>query len=227
MVRLLRNPRILALLAALAALFAVAAVVPLPSPEAIRNWAGASGPLFPVFFFLFYAAVTVAPVPRTVLTITSGILFGPLLGGSIALGASAVAAVLALAGVRALGRDRVAPYLTHPAVRAVNERLARRGWLAVTSLRMIPVAPFPVVNYCCGLSAVRPLPYLVATVLGSAPGTFGTVALVGSLTAGTDPAMLLVSGACFAVGIVGLIIDARWGVPETATSGSPTDSATV
>ncbi|MGW5574155.1 TVP38/TMEM64 family protein [Nocardia thailandica] len=227
MARLFRNPRILAILAAVAALFAVAAVMPLPSPEAIRNWAGASGPLLPVLFFLFYAVVAVAPVPRTVLTVTSGILFGPLLGGSLALGASAVAAMLALGGVRALGRERVAPHLTHPAVRAVNERLARRGWLAVASLRMIPVAPFPVVNYCCGLSSVRPLPYLAATVLGSAPGTFGTVTLVGSLTADTDPAMLLVSGGCFALGIVGLIIDARWPVPETAAREPADSPATV
>ncbi|MFB7874159.1 TVP38/TMEM64 family protein [Nocardia sp. NPDC056064] len=209
MSRLIRSPRLLLALAGVAALFVVAMLVPLPGPQQIRDWAGGAGPLLPVLFFLFYSLVAVAPVPRTVLTVTSGVLFGPVLGSLLALSATAVSATIALLGVRALGRDRVAAHLTHPAVRAIDARLARRGWLAVAALRMIALAPFSVVNYCCGLSSVRVLPYLVATVAGSAPGTIATVVLAGSLAGDTHPMAVTISAVCLSIGVIGLFVDAR------------------
>ncbi|MFC4128147.1 TVP38/TMEM64 family protein [Nocardia rhizosphaerae] len=219
MLRLIRSPRVLLALAGIVALFAVAATAPLPGPQQIREWAGGAGPLLPVLFFVFYALVAVAPVPRTVLTVTSGVLFGPVLGSVLALSASGVSATIALLGVRALGRDRVAGHLNHPAVRAIDSRLAQRGWLAVAALRMIPMAPFSVVNYCCGLSSVRVLPYLIATVAGSAPGTIATVVLAGSLAGGTDPIAITVSAVCLSLGLVGLVIDAR--LPVSAPAAEP------
>ncbi|MFD3701707.1 TVP38/TMEM64 family protein [Nocardia sp. NPDC058658] len=223
MSRLIRSPRLLITLAGLAALFVLAMLVPLPGPQQIREWAGGAGPLLPLFFFLFYAVVAVFPVPRTVLTVTSGVLFGPILGSVIAMAATAVSATAALLGVRALGRARVAEHLTHPAVRAVDDRLARRGWLAVAALRLIPLAPFSIVNYCCGLSSVRVGPYLAATVAGSAPGTISTVVLAGSLAGDSHPIAITVSAVCLSIGLIGLVVDLRLPVdtavpePEPAT----------
>lgn len=223
MSRLIRSPRLLIALAGLAALFVLAMMVPLPGPQQIRDWAGGAGPLLPLLFFLFYAVVAVAPVPRTVLTVTSGVLFGPILGSIIAMAATAVSATVALLGVRTLGRDRVAEHLTHPAVRAIDDRLARRGWLAVAALRLIAFAPFSIVNYCCGLSSVRVAPYLVATLAGSAPGTISTVVLAGSLAGDSHPIAITVSAICLSIGLIGLIVDLRLPVdaavpePEPAT----------
>ncbi|WP_174551044.1 TVP38/TMEM64 family protein [Nocardia alba] len=219
MSRLIRSPRLLIAMAGLATLFVVAMMVPLPGPQLIRDWAGDAGPLLPVLFFLFYAVLAVAPVPRTVLTVTSGVLFGPVLGSVIAMAATAVSATVALLGVRALGRERVADHLTHPAVRAIDARLAHRGWLAVAALRLIPLAPFSIVNYCCGLSSVRVRPYLAATVIGSAPGTIATVVLAGSLAGDTHPIAITVSAICLSLGLIGLIVDARLPVDPTAVDG--------
>jgi uncharacterized membrane protein YdjX (TVP38/TMEM64 family) len=208
--RLIRDRRVVVLILGVGLLFVAALLVPMPTPQQIQDRAGSAGPWLPLLFFAIYALVAVAPVPRTVLTISCGILFGAALGITVALAATTVAAGLALLLVRAVDRDRIAERLTHPAVRTVNERLERRGWLAVGSLRLIAFAPFSVVNYCCGLSSIRFWPYLLATVVGSAPGTIGTVILADALTGGTHPAMLMISGICIAVGIIGLIVDARW-----------------
>lgn len=214
MIARLRDPRLLGALVGLAVLFAAAAMVPHPSIEQVRAWADAVGPMFVVVFFLVHVVVTMAPIPRTIFTVSAGVLFGPVTGISVALAATTVSAILALLVVRAIGRDAVAAHLTHPAVRAVDERLARRGWLAVGSLRMIGAVPFSVVNYCCGVSSIRLLPYIVATVVGTVPGTVGVVLLGDALTGKTDPAMLAVSGICMAVGVVGLVVDARTPVPD-------------
>lgn len=210
MLRLIRDPRILALLVGGAALFTAAMLVPLPTPQQMQDWATSVGPIFPLLFFVVHALVTVAPVPRTVLTVSAGVLFGPALGIVLAASATTVSAALAILLVRALDRDRVAAHLTHPAVRSIDERLERRGWLAVGSLRLIAFAPFSVINYCCALSSIRFWPYLIATVIGILPGTIGTVILGDALTGRTHPGMLAVSGVLIAIGIIGLIIDARW-----------------
>ncbi|MGO4614240.1 TVP38/TMEM64 family protein [Nocardia sp. 2YAB30] len=210
MTKLIRDPRIAALLVGAAALFIAAMLVPLPSPRQIQDWATSIGPIFPLLFFAVHALVTVAPIPRTVFTVSAGLLFGPLLGSTLAVGATTISAALAILLVRALDRDQVASRLTHPAVRAIDDRLRRRGWLAVGSLRLIAAVPFSVINYCCGLSSIRFWPYLIATVLGVLPGTIGTVILGDALTGTTHPAMLALSGVCLAVGVIGLVVDARW-----------------
>jgi uncharacterized membrane protein YdjX (TVP38/TMEM64 family) len=219
--RRIRNLRVLGLLVPAAAMVAVALLAPHPSPQQIRDWAHSVGPLVPVVFFLVHAIVTVAPVPRTVFTLAAGLLFGPVLGIVLAVAATTVSAVLALLLVRAVDRDRVAVRLTQgwvggATVRAVDRRLRARGWLAVGSLRLIAPVPFSVINYCAGLSSVRLLPYLLATVIGILPGTVGVVVLGDALTGRTDPAMLVLSGVCITAGVLGLIVDARWGAGEFA-----------
>lgn len=202
------------------ALFVVAALVPHPSVEQIRGWAHSVGPTFPLLFFVAHALITVAPFPRTVFTLSAGVLFGTVTGVAVAVGATAVSAVLALLLVRAIGRDAVAHRLDHPAVRAIDARLARRGWLAVGSLRLIAPVPFSLVNYCCGVSSIRMAPYLIATVLGVVPGTVGIVVLGDALSGRTDPALLVLSGICIAVGVIGLIVDARMSV-DTEEPAAP------
>ncbi len=214
--RRLRDPRVLGLLLPAVALVAVTLLAPHPTPQQIRDWAHSVGPAFPIVFFLVHAIVTVAPFPRTVFTLSAGLLFGPALGIVLAVAATTVSAILALLLVRALDREQVAARLTHPAVRAVDRRLARRGWLAVGSLRLIAPVPFSIINYCAGLSSVRMMPYLVATIIGVVPGTIGVVVLGDALTGRTSPGLLLLSGICITVGVIGLIVDARWGAGEFA-----------
>ncbi|MFI7188471.1 TVP38/TMEM64 family protein [Nocardia nova] len=199
-----------------AALVAVAVLAPHPAPQQIREWADSVGPMFPLLFFLVHALVTVAPFPRTVFTLSAGLLFGPILGITLAVAATTVSAVLALLLVRALDREQVAARLTHPAVQAVDRRLARRGWLAVGSLRLIAPVPFSVINYCAGLSSVRMMPYLLATFVGIIPGTIGVVVLGDALTGRTNPGLLVLSGVCITIGVIGLVVDARWGADQFA-----------
>ena len=221
---ILRDRRVLATVAALAILAVAAALVPRPSIIVVREWAVSMGPSFVVVFFLTQAVLTIAPVPRTVFTLSAGLLFGPATGVAVTIAATTVSAVLALLLVRALGRTAVQERLTNPAVKSIDARLARRGWLAVGSLRLIAPAPFALVNYCSGLSAVRLLPYTTATVVGILPGTIAAVLFGDALTGRTNPALIVVTSACVAAGVAGLLADARLPVsqaqPNTADGAS-------
>lgn len=197
----------------LIALAAVALLVPHPSIDQLRTWSDSLGPWFPIAFFLLHAVVTVAPFPRTVFTLAAGVLFGAAAGITIAVAASTVSAAIALVLVRSLGRDAVAARMTHPAVQKIDDRLARRGWLAVGSLRLIAPMPFSITNYCAGLSSIPFVPYILATVVGIVPGTVGVVVLGDAIGGETSPALLAVSAACLGIGVLGLVVDARIGVP--------------
>ncbi len=225
-----RGLRVFGLVALFVALGVVASIAPHPSIEQIREWAHAVGPTFPLVFFAVHTIVTVAPVPRTLFTLSAGVLFGPLTGLGLTVGASTLSAVLALLLVRAVGRDWFSARMTHPAVRRIDDSLVHRGWLAVGSLRLIAPVPFSVVNYCCGVSSIRTVPFAAATAVGMIPGTVGIVLLGDALGGDADPLMLALSGAFIAVGLAGLFID--WWLTMSSSmsssgssSGSSSDAA--
>ncbi|MGW0451497.1 TVP38/TMEM64 family protein [Gordonia sputi] len=203
--------------AAVCILLVVSYLMPLPAVSSVRGWGHGLGPAFVWVFFIAYAVITVFPIPRTVFTVSAGVLFGPVVGLIGALISTAVAATLGFLLARWAGRNRITPFLHRPVVMTIDKRLAARGWLAVGSLRLIPVCPFWLLNWCAGLSSVRLLPYLIATIVASAPGTVAVVLLGNALTGHRSPLLVLVSATFFAIGVIGLIVDVRLPVREQST----------
>lgn len=206
--------RVLGALLTLAAAAAVILLVPVPTTADLRQWAAELGPWFPLAFWATHVVITVFPIPRTVFTVSAGLLFGVLPGVALAVSASAVSAVIAFQLARSLGRGYVANKVTFPAFKEIDARLSRRGWLAVGSLRLMAPIPFSVLNYCCGLSAVKVLPYTLATIVGLLPGSIGIILLADVITGDTDPRFVIVSAACLGVGLVGLVVDSRLGAKD-------------
>lgn len=180
-----------------------------PPLGVLRGWADSLGSSFIIVFWLLYVAITQFPIPRTLLTLASGVLFGPALGTFIALTATTASAMLSLIIVRRMLGDWMAPRLKHPAVASINTRLRQRGWLAVGSLRLIAGVPFSILNYVAALTSVRVIPFGLATLVGSAPGTCATVFIGDTLTTGFNPVLAGVTVGLACLGCVGLLIDAK------------------
>jgi uncharacterized membrane protein YdjX (TVP38/TMEM64 family) len=195
--------RVVTIAATIVILVAVALLVPLPSAMQLRDWATAAGPWFPLAFFAAHTLMTVFPFPRTAFTLAAGLLFGPLLGVSIAVAASTLSALLAVVLVRAAGWQ-LSRLVRHPRVESLDTRLRERGWVTVLSMRMIPAMPFAMLNYAAGASAVRLLPYTLATLVGVIPGTAAVVILGDALTGNISPLLFLVSAGTAGVGVAGL-----------------------
>lgn len=205
---------------AVCALLLISYLIPIPSITSVREWGEQLGPAFVWVFFAAYVGCTLFPVPRTIFTVMSGVFFGPVVGLVGAMIAATTAAFLAFRLSRGIGRDRIQPHLHRPVMRAVEYRLNTRGWLAVGSLRLIPVCPFWLLNYCSGLSSIRTSPYLLATVVCMAPGTAAVVLLGDALTGTRNPWLLVLSGCFFAIGVIGLVLDARLPVRVTDPEAS-------
>lgn len=189
-------------------LVAVALLVPLPTAVQLRDWATSLGPWFPLAFLGAQVVITVFPFPRTAFTLAAGLLFGPALGILVGVTASTLSALLAVLLVRALGWQ-LNRLVSHPGIEALDTRLRRRGWPAILSLRMIPAVPFSVLNYAAGASAVRIVPYTLATLVGLIPGTAAVVVLGDALTGSVSPALVLVSLCTAAIGAAGLLYEVR------------------
>jgi uncharacterized membrane protein YdjX (TVP38/TMEM64 family) len=192
----------------IAILVAVALLVRLPSAVQLRDWSMSMGPWLPLAFLAAHIVVTVLPFPRTAFTLAAGLLFGPVLGVTLAVVASTASAVIALELVRAAGWQ-LSRLVRHQAVETLDSRLRDRGWVAVISLRLIPAVPFAPLNYAVGASAVRVLPYTLATVAGLLPGTAAVVILGDALTGHVSPLLFLVSLCTGLVGITLLAYEIR------------------
>jgi len=201
-------------LALLAVVVVVVRVYGVPGVSDLRRIVAEAGAWAPLLFLGLQAVLCVAPVPRTVFTVAAGALFGTALGLVVTLVATAIAGVIAYFLVRATGGRLVERYVRGAAVHWARRRLDHHGTLAVTSLRLVPLVPFAALNYVCGLSAVRFVPYLVGTVVGIIPGTVAIVVLGDAVTGRPSPGLIAVSVVCGLIGLAGVVIAARRPLPE-------------
>jgi uncharacterized membrane protein YdjX (TVP38/TMEM64 family) len=174
-----RHSKALIRLAWLVIFIIVAAVaafqVPLPTPDGLQRYFTGS-PWGPVAFVLGYAALTLSPVPKNVLSIGAGVIFGFAGGTGVVLSAALLGATAAFWLGRWLGRDAVEAF-TGARVAKLDALLQRRGFPAVIGVRLVPVLPFTAINYLAGLTSVGWWPYFMGTALGILPGTVSYVTL--------------------------------------------------
>ena len=162
----------------IAGLLTAWAYSPLSEPERIISAMDsiADRPWAPAFMIGVFIVAGFLVFPVSVLIVATVALFGGWLGAVIA-GIGAMASALATYGVgRRLGSGLVRRFIG-PRINRIRRRLTERGVLAVATVRMVPVAPFTVVNLVAGAGGVRLLDYTAGTALGLLPGLIVLTAL--------------------------------------------------
>jgi phospholipase D1/2 len=129
----------------------------------------ASNPWGPALTVGVFVAGGLVAFPLVILIAATAATFGPWLGLAIAtVGAMASAFVTYAIGTR-VGTDAMR-VLLGPRLERLREKFVRRGVLAVAAVRLVPVAPFTFVNLAAGAVQIKPVDYLLGTLLGLAPG---------------------------------------------------------
>lgn len=168
--------KLLLLLVFVAAATVVVLLVSVPDVEELRLMTNRAGWWAPAGFIIGYAALTLAPVPKNVLSIAAGVLFGFTAALVMVYAGAMIGAAAAFWLGRVLGREAVEK-LTGTRVDKVDRVLRRRGFAAVIGVRLVPVLPFTAINYSAGLTSLGWRPYFLGTGLGILPGTISFVAL--------------------------------------------------
>lgn len=200
--------RPLALVVLLAAGVAVALTVGIPPIEEIRARIAGAGAAGPVLYAALYAVLTLTPAPATVLSIGAGVLFGLPGGIAVVLVGALLSATGAFGLSRTLGRgavERVGSDRLH----RLDALFRRRGLLAVIGVRLVPLLPFNVLNYACGLTAVRVRDYLAGTAVGILPGVTAYVAIGAFGAAPGSLPFLLAVGGLAVLSLGGLLVARR------------------
>ncbi|WP_030985063.1 TVP38/TMEM64 family protein [Streptomyces sp. NRRL S-1813] len=164
-----------------------------------------SGPTALVVFALAYGACTTAFVPRPVLNLAAGALFGSQAGLAGALAGTVLGAALAFGLGRLLGQDALRPLLRARWLTAADRQLSEHGFRSMLAIRLFPGLPFCATNYCAAVSRMGWLPYLVATALGSIPNTAAYAVAGARASSPTSPAFLVAMG-FIAVSALGALV---------------------
>lgn len=186
---------------------------------------------------LFVAFYTVRPLvlfPATVLTIAGGILFGPVIGIIATIVGANLSALFAYGLARVLGPDRLASEQTDAGEqqRLLSRwatRMRKNSFSTVLVMRFL-FLPFDLVAYAAGFLRIKVVPFILATAIGSLPGTVAFVLAGASIeridqgVAGLDARILGASAALFVSSLVGARLLSR---REGSTEAKTDEQATV
>jgi len=179
-----RRPHIirLAVFAAfLVVMFYLLAVKHVVNIEDVRGWVKATGPLAPVTYVVLSAVLGAVFVPGPILAASSGLLFGPLLGVFVTLGATVGTAVVAAFLGRRAGRDSARALIGASRADRLDALIQRRGLWAVVGQRFIPGLSDALASYAFGAFGVPLWQMAVGAFIGSVPRAFVYTALGASI----------------------------------------------
>ena len=136
----------------------------------IKSWATSQLALAGIGFLVSYAVAVAFSLPVALpLTLTGGAVFGWLALPLVLTGATVGAGLVFIAVRTALGdvaRRRAGPFLAR-----LEDGFSTNAFSYLLALRLIPVAPFWVINIVPALTRMTLRSYLAATFIGIAPGT--------------------------------------------------------
>ena len=142
-------------------------------PHALAQWGRSllSLPLGSVLVLGGYVLAVLMAMPVAVLITVGALVFGPWPGMAYALSGMVSGAVVTYGIGRFVGGQAVDSWASTGRMHAMAQALKRRGLWAIVFIRVVPVAPFVMVNMAAGAIRVPLKHYVLGTFLGLAPGT--------------------------------------------------------
>lgn len=154
------------------------------------SWFGQGLDSMVMFWVLASLLAAFCLIPTHVTSLVAGYIFGALYGASIGLLVVILAAIIGFQlWSRMVGNRVLEAIAATPRVALVHRSLLRRSFwrttFLVALLRLSPVMPFAATNLLMASFGVRPLAFLLATIIGVAPRCIG-VSIVGAGLADFD-----------------------------------------
>lgn len=171
----------------LAVVFYLVAVARVINIDEIRGVVSATGPAAPLTYVVVSAAAGALFVPGSILAAGSGLLFGPLLGVFVTLGATVGTAVVASFVGRRAGRDSARALLGPARADRIDALIGRGGLWAVVGQRFVPGISDALASYAFGAFGVPLWQMAIGAFIGSAPRAFAYTALGASIGNRSSP----------------------------------------
>ena len=217
---LLKNPLVLSIIASIvvtALLALVWKLTPLAdmagTDEVIGWFRGFSGTFWaPVAIVIAHLIAIIVMFPRPLLTIAAVVAFGMVWGFAYSMLGVLISAGAGWYAGRLFDENRI-KRMAGPRLAPMRRMLKKEGLIAVTLLRLLPVAPFTVESVVAGALRVKLWHLLAGTAIGMLPGMLGTTILgdqlAAAITQGREINHWIIVGAVVAM-IALFVFTARW-----------------
>jgi uncharacterized membrane protein YdjX (TVP38/TMEM64 family) len=139
----------------------------------------------PLVVVLAYTPASFIMFPRWIITMTAVLAFGAWEGFFLAFAGVIIAGIVTFMPGRLVDRETVRR-LAGQRLRPLTRFMENRGLLAVTAVRLVPLAPFPVVNVVMGAMRVKTWHFVLGTFLGMLPGMLAATVLSDQLAAALE-----------------------------------------
>jgi uncharacterized membrane protein YdjX (TVP38/TMEM64 family) len=198
---------------ALMALWRFTPLAELITAENVIAWAKEFGakPWAPWAVMLAYTPACFVMFPRPLITLAAVIAFGPWWGFAYAMVGICFSAVVTFYVGRKMRRDTVRRLVGAKLDRMV-EVLRKHGLLAMTLLRLVPMAPFFAEGVLAGAVGLKLWHLVVGTAIGLLPGTLATTIFGDQIETALSGGSInwWIVGACGAVLVGGIVLVKRW-----------------
>jgi uncharacterized membrane protein YdjX (TVP38/TMEM64 family) len=191
------------------ALFYLLAVRHIVDIEQVRRTVAATGPAAPLTYVVVSAVLGAVFVPGPILAASSGVLFGPVLGIFVTLGATMGTAIVASRLGRRAGRDSARALLGLKRADRIDALIERGGLWAVVGQRFIPGLSDAFASYAFGAFGVPLWQMAVGSFIGSVPRAFVYTALGASIADRSSPLAYSAIVVWCATAIVGVLAARR------------------
>ncbi|MCC3772448.1 TVP38/TMEM64 family protein [Streptomyces sp. UNOC14_S4] len=165
-----------------------------------------SGGVAVALFAGAYGVCTAAFVPRPILNLAAGALFGGPVGTAAAVVGTVLGSALSFGLGRLLGQDALRPLLRGRWLTAADRQLSRHGFRSMLAIRLFPGVPFAAANYCAAVSRMGWAPFLAATAVGSLPATAAYVIAGSHASSPTSPAFVAATAFLAVTGAAAVLV---------------------
>lgn len=182
--------------------------------DTITAWSDrlSAHPFGPLAVILAYALGALIVFPVTLLIIATALSFDPLPSFLYALTGCLASALVSYQVGRLLGRKTL-KRLAGPRLQRLNHHLVKRGLITMITVRLVPIAPFSVVNMVAGALRIRLRDLFLGSAIGMTPGILAITAFTGGIeTMIREPSMkslTILAGVALAIAVSALWLR-RW-----------------
>jgi len=136
----------------------------------MRDFIHGSGQLAPLIFSFVFLLIIFMGMPPTLMTVSSGVLFGPYFGLILSTICVNLGGLVLFVAARKIGRKGLQQILS-TRLEKLDSRLEQHGLLTVILARLSFV-PFGLVCISAALSSIRKRDFLTGTLIGTFPAIF-------------------------------------------------------
>lgn len=163
--------------------------------EDIRRYVDSYGIYAPIIYIALFTFLPIAFFPVPVLALAGGLAFGLWRGTIYTIIGAGLNSAIMFYMAKFIAKDIVVEFLKGKLPEKwwdlFEDADSKRGFLVVFVLRLIPLAPYNVINYGAGLTSINFNNYMIATLIGILPGTLVFLNIGDKAIDIKDPAFLI------------------------------------